>query len=184
MAINSKKSCCFRIGQRHNNPCALLCTLSGDLISWVDELRYLGVIIMRSRAFKCSLHHANKLFYRSVNAIFGEIGRIASKEVVLQLIISKCIQGRIQGGPPALFLAKSILFFTLYTMSEKIFLKLNFNFIMVEIRGVFGSVGVCVCVCVCVIPQAYTTNQSFLSIISVGFEIVAAIVFCSAKAQF
>jgi len=27
MAINSKKSCCLRIGQRHNNPCAPLCRL-------------------------------------------------------------------------------------------------------------------------------------------------------------
>jgi len=32
-------------------------------------------------------------------------------------------------------------------MSEKIFLKLNLDFIVAEIRGVFGSVkGVCVCV--------------------------------------
>jgi len=53
------------------------------------------------------------------------------------------------GGPPPLFLAKSNLFFTLYTMSEKIFLKVNFEFIVAEIRGVFGSVGG---VCVCVIP--------------------------------
>jgi len=90
-SINSKKSCCLRIGQRHNNPCAPLCTLSGDLIPWVDELRYLGVIIMCSRAFKCLLHHTKKLFYCSANAIFGEIGRIASEEVVLQLIINKCI---------------------------------------------------------------------------------------------
>jgi len=30
------------------------------------------------------------MLYRSANAIFGEIGRIASEEVVLQLI-SKCI---------------------------------------------------------------------------------------------
>ena len=41
--------------------------------------------------FKCSLSHAKKLFYRSANAIFGEIERIASEEVVLHLIISKCI---------------------------------------------------------------------------------------------
>jgi len=53
------------------------------------------------------------------------------------------------GGPGPLFLAKSILSFTLYTMSEKIFLKLNVDFIVAEIRGVFGSVGVYVCVCVC-----------------------------------
>jgi len=33
MVINSNKSCCLRVGQRHNNPCAPLCTLSGYLIS-------------------------------------------------------------------------------------------------------------------------------------------------------
>jgi len=55
----------------------------------VDELQYLGVIIMCVTMF--SLHHAKKLFYRSGNAIFGEMGRIVSEEVVLQLIISKCI---------------------------------------------------------------------------------------------
>jgi len=37
-------------------------------------------------------------------------------------------------------------------MSEKIYLKLNFDFIVAEIRGVFGSVGVYAFVCVCVIP--------------------------------
>jgi len=36
---------------------------------------------------------------------------------------------------------------TLYTMSEQIFLKVNLDFIVAEIRGVFGNVGdVCVCV--------------------------------------
>jgi len=87
-------------GQGHNRPsrCRRHFTLSlgrrglsSDLISWTDELRYLGVIVLRSRVFKCSLSHAKKLFYRSANAIFGEIGRSASEEVVLQLIISKCI---------------------------------------------------------------------------------------------
>jgi len=48
-------------------------------------------------------------------------------------------------------------------MSEKIFLELNFDFIVAEIQGVFAEVwGVCVCeaVCVCV-SRPYTTNQSF-----------------------
>jgi len=65
----------------------------------VDELRYLGVIIMRSRALKCLLHRAKKLFYRSANAIFCEIGKIASEEVVLQLIISKCILYGLEACP-------------------------------------------------------------------------------------
>jgi len=52
---------------------------------------YLGVFIMRSRIFKCSLIHAKKSFYRSANAIFGKTGRIASEHVTLHLICSKCI---------------------------------------------------------------------------------------------
>jgi len=56
-------------------------------------------------------------------------------------------RGGSMGGRAPLFLAKSILFSTLYTMSEKIFLKLNLVFIVAEIRGVFGSVGVYACVC-------------------------------------
>jgi len=56
-------------------------------------------------------------------------------------------RGALEPGPPPLFLVKSILFFTLYTMSENIFLKLNLDFIVAEIRGDFGSVGVYACVC-------------------------------------
>jgi len=53
------------------------------------------------------------------------------------------IQGRIQGAP---IFGKANFILTLYTISEKIFLKLNFDFIVAEIRGVFGSVGVYACV--------------------------------------
>jgi len=50
-------------------------------------------------------------------------------------------------GPPPIFGKVNFIFFTLYTMSEKIFLKLNLDFIVAEIRGVFGIVGgVCMCV--------------------------------------
>jgi len=51
------------------------------------------------------------------------------------------------GGPAPYFWQSQ--FFTLYTMSEKIYLKLNFDFTVAEIRGIFGSVGVYMCVCVC-----------------------------------
>ena len=54
-------------------------------------MRYLGIFIMRSRVFKCSLDHAKKSFYRAANAVFGKIGRVASEEVTLQLIKSKCL---------------------------------------------------------------------------------------------
>jgi len=35
----------------------------GAIIPWMDEIRYLGVFIVRSRLFKCLLHHAKKSFY-------------------------------------------------------------------------------------------------------------------------
>jgi len=55
-----------------------------------------------------------------------------------------CISRADPGGP---YFWQSILFFTLYRMSEKIFLELNLDFIVADIRGVFGSVGVYACVC-------------------------------------
>jgi len=41
-----------------------------------------------------------KSFYRGANAIFGKIGRLASEEVVLQLINSKCIPILLYGLEP------------------------------------------------------------------------------------
>ena len=89
MLINAKKSCCMRIGPRFNVPCVSITTLNGDILPWVDEIRYLGVYIVNYRHFKCSLDHAKRSFYRSANAIFCKIGRIASDEVVLELIAKK-----------------------------------------------------------------------------------------------
>jgi len=37
------------------------------------------------------LDHAKRSFYRAANAIFGKVGRVASEEVTLHLIKSKCI---------------------------------------------------------------------------------------------
>jgi len=53
----------------------------------------LGIFALgrKSRVFKCNLDHAKRSLYRAVNAIFGRIGRIASEEVIIQLIRSKCI---------------------------------------------------------------------------------------------
>jgi hypothetical protein len=85
MLINTKKSCCMRIGPRFNVPCASIITLSGEILPWVEEIRYLGIYIVNFRYFKCSLDHAKLSFYRSANVIFGKIGRLASEEVIIEL---------------------------------------------------------------------------------------------------
>lgn len=91
MCINVRKSCCLRIGPRHDIICANIKTSDGFPLQWVKEVRYLGIYIISSRHFRCSLDHAKRSFYRSMNMILGRVGRIASAEVTLQLIRSKCM---------------------------------------------------------------------------------------------
>ena len=91
MSINIRKSCCLRIGPRFDYKFCSVLTISGLPLSWATELRYLGIYILSSRVFKCSQDHAKRAYYRSLNAIFGKIGRSASEEVVLQLVSSKCL---------------------------------------------------------------------------------------------
>jgi len=46
---------------------------------------------VKSRTLKCFSDAVKRGFYRAANSIFGKIGRIASEEVVLQLIKYKCV---------------------------------------------------------------------------------------------
>ena len=91
MSINVKKSCCIRIGPRCDAICANLTTANGNPLPWVDEIRYLGIYVVNSRKFKCSLDKAKRSCYRSLNAVFGKVGRCASEEVVLELVAKKCL---------------------------------------------------------------------------------------------
>jgi len=54
-------------------------------------MRYLGVHIIKSRVFRCSLTMAKRSFYPAANSIFVKVGRIASEEVTLHLLETKCI---------------------------------------------------------------------------------------------
>ena len=91
MKVNAKKSCCIRIGIRHDKDCVKLTTYDGHDLDWVNQVRYLGVFICSSTKFKCSVDYAKKAFYRAANGIFAKVGRLASEEVVLQLFMSKCL---------------------------------------------------------------------------------------------
>jgi len=91
MLVNVNKSCCLRIGARHAVSCTDILTHDGHSIPYVNSVRYLGVFIVQSSKFKCSLDNAKRSFHRSVNAIFSKVGRSASEEVFLQLVSSKCM---------------------------------------------------------------------------------------------
>ena len=91
IAINTKKSCCIRIGPRNDYVFAIITTSQGYRSPWTNKIRYLVAYIAKNRQFMCSIDHAKKSFFRSENAIFGKIGRNASEEVTLELLRRKCI---------------------------------------------------------------------------------------------
>ena len=49
------------------------------------------MFLVLSDTLKCSLDAAKRGFYRAANNIFGKVGRIASEEVVIHLIRTKCV---------------------------------------------------------------------------------------------
>jgi hypothetical protein len=97
MEINDKKTVCMRIGPRYDACCSDITTFDGKKLTWVADMRYLGVCFVSSRTFKCCYDNAKKSLYRSFNAIFGHIGRSASAEVILSLIKAKCLPTMLYG---------------------------------------------------------------------------------------
>ena len=91
MAINAKKSVCTRFGPHYKQPCSNLLTLDGREIVWRENVRYLGVHIVSSKSFTCSLSNSKRSFYRSFNAVFGRVGHIASEAVTIELLNRKCL---------------------------------------------------------------------------------------------
>jgi len=59
----------------------------------VDKVRYLGVHLVSCKTFSCSFENAKKAF----NGIFGKVGRVASENVVVELVIKKCLPVLIYG---------------------------------------------------------------------------------------
>jgi hypothetical protein len=91
LSINCAKSCCMRIGKRFNCTSANIISRAGDVIPWVNEIRYLGVYFVASCKFKCSFSYAKRSFCRAVNALFGKIGPHSNADVIIHLIKFKCM---------------------------------------------------------------------------------------------
>jgi hypothetical protein len=97
MKINANKSHCIRIGPRHNFNCADIITSDGDAIQWTEEIRYLGIFIVTNNVFCCNHSNAKRSFYRTFNSIFSKVGRIASEDVIIQLVKTKCMPAMLYG---------------------------------------------------------------------------------------
>ena len=103
----------------------------GQVIPWADEVRYLGVYIVKSNRFRCSVEYAKRSFYRAANGILGKVGRLASEEVVLQLLRMKCIPILIYGLDVCALNKKSLqsLDFTVNRFFMKLFQTSDINIV-------------------------------------------------------
>jgi len=81
----------MRIGPQYDRHCEKITTTDGREPPWVDEVRYLSIFIVRFIKFKCSVNHAKRPFFRTANGIFAKVGRLASEEVISQLLKRKCL---------------------------------------------------------------------------------------------
>ena len=97
MEINARKSMCIRIGPRFSVPCASIFTTDGRELQWLDSICYLGVTIISATSFTCSFTKVKQSFYVAFNSIFGKIGRMASEEVILELVKKKCMPALLYG---------------------------------------------------------------------------------------
>ena len=60
-------------------------------------MRYLGIYLVSANAFSCTFDNNKRSFYRSFNSILGKVGRVASQEVVVQLVKTKCLPSLLYG---------------------------------------------------------------------------------------
>ena len=59
-------------------------------IDWINEWKYLGVVLKSGRRFGCSVTERVKSFYRSLNAILRVDGR-SDDMVLLRLLEARCV---------------------------------------------------------------------------------------------
>jgi len=125
MCINANKSQCIPFGRRYNTHCAALTTASGGAINWVYCWRYLGVFFNSGCTFKWNFDNAKLCFFRAFNALYSNVGRIASEEVVLSLTRHKCLPIGLllyaTEACPLLLLNRSSFEFTVTRLFMKLF---------------------------------------------------------------
>ena len=83
-SFNTVKSVALRIGPRYKHVCAPL-VLAGAELAYVQQTKYLGVVLMSAREFRCSFDQAKIKFYRCFNACIIELRMLA-----LNLFVCTC----------------------------------------------------------------------------------------------
>ena len=86
--LNAKKSRNLYFGKKTTIANDII--LNGNVVEWVDEWSYLGVVLKSAKVFNCSISDKIKKFYRCANAILRIDGR-SNDMVMLQLLETHCV---------------------------------------------------------------------------------------------
>ena len=65
--------------------------IGGDVLQFVDEIRYLGVYLLSGMHFKCTFCHSKLKFYRCFNALYSKSQSSSSELIAVQLLKSYCL---------------------------------------------------------------------------------------------
>ena len=60
-------------------------------LQWKQEIKYLGVVLTKSKRFQFNFQNAKQTYYRALNGIFGNVGLNTSPIVLCSLVESYCI---------------------------------------------------------------------------------------------
>jgi hypothetical protein len=92
MSINVSKSTYIMFGPRFSNVYKeKLLLYNSKQLDWSMRCKYLGVHLVSSTSFRVSFDIAKGRFFRSWNATFSRVGRLASEKAVMSLLRHKCL---------------------------------------------------------------------------------------------
>jgi len=90
MVVNCSTSGCLRIGNRHSAEVGLN-SVGDNFAHWLNEIRYLGVVILSGKKFSVNLQRTKQNYFRALHAIFGKIGLNSSPVVLCSLVKTFCV---------------------------------------------------------------------------------------------
>jgi hypothetical protein len=91
LKFNVLKCTAMHIGDRHKYDAIELSDLSKNSIQWVNEIKYLGVVLKHGINLKINVHQNKVKYFRAFNAIFAKLGSTSKPDTIVHLIKSHCL---------------------------------------------------------------------------------------------
>ena len=95
--FNVTKCAAMRVGPRYKSVCSTLVVAGGVSISWVSEIKYLGVVISQGLFLKVNVHYNKVKFFNSFNSLYAKLGNQYSIDTLIHLLNTNCLSTLLYG---------------------------------------------------------------------------------------